>query len=299
MTNAYYNHTTFPATSSSGSSALARAEFDAITAGFALLPTLAGNGGKIVVVDPTGNFLTTAAVGNTISGTAAAPGLPVTGYSTTGLFSAAANTIGFSISGVQGMLLDASSNLTIKGSTLTMGALGTNATLTQDGSNYTYLRGTGVYFQDVSGTHNNLWIDSSNRIGSNTMHNNAAVPAGVTNSYIASGTWTPTTGSLTNITAITPYQGQWLRVGNVVTCSFVVSITPTATGIASCILYLPLGTANDPTHGANAAGSLTNYGGSGVGSLIGSSGSGSVYLEINAQNTTPTTWCAHLTYLCG
>lgn len=57
MTNPYYTHTTFPATSSAGTSALARAEFDAITAGFALLPTLAGNANKFIVVDPTGTFL--------------------------------------------------------------------------------------------------------------------------------------------------------------------------------------------------------------------------------------------------
>lgn len=43
--NSYYNHSTTPATSSSGSSALIRAEYDAVSAGFALLPQLSsGNG---------------------------------------------------------------------------------------------------------------------------------------------------------------------------------------------------------------------------------------------------------------
>jgi hypothetical protein len=44
MTNSFYNHGTTPATGSSGSSALVRAEFDAVSAGFALMPQLAGAG---------------------------------------------------------------------------------------------------------------------------------------------------------------------------------------------------------------------------------------------------------------
>jgi hypothetical protein len=44
MTNSFYNHGTTPATGSSGSSALVRAEFDAVSAGFALMPQFAGAG---------------------------------------------------------------------------------------------------------------------------------------------------------------------------------------------------------------------------------------------------------------
>lgn len=105
MTNAYYNHTTFPATSSAGSSALARAEFDAITAGFALLPTLAGNAGKTIVVDPTGSFLMAGASAG-IAGSAGAPSLPVTGSPTTGIFSAAADQISLAIKGVEELRID-------------------------------------------------------------------------------------------------------------------------------------------------------------------------------------------------
>lgn len=73
MPNPYYNHTTFPATSSAGSSALARAEFDAITAGFALLPVVTGNANKLVTIDPTGTFLSTSSVA-TVSATGLALG---------------------------------------------------------------------------------------------------------------------------------------------------------------------------------------------------------------------------------
>jgi hypothetical protein len=64
MTNPYYNHTTYPTTGSSGSSALLRAEFDAVTAGFNMLPALAGNANGFVVVKPdaSGLEVTTAGV---------------------------------------------------------------------------------------------------------------------------------------------------------------------------------------------------------------------------------------------
>lgn len=44
MSNGYYNHTTYPATNAAGSSASMRSELDAITSGFALLPTPLGSG---------------------------------------------------------------------------------------------------------------------------------------------------------------------------------------------------------------------------------------------------------------
>jgi hypothetical protein len=51
MANDYYNHGGFPAQGSVGSSATARAEFDAITAGFAKMPVLAAAGLKLVRVN--------------------------------------------------------------------------------------------------------------------------------------------------------------------------------------------------------------------------------------------------------
>lgn len=49
--NPYYDHGTFPATNAQGTSAAMRAELDLIEAGFAKLPTLSGNGNKVVVVN--------------------------------------------------------------------------------------------------------------------------------------------------------------------------------------------------------------------------------------------------------
>jgi len=48
--NPYYTHSGVPTIGAPGTSATMRAEFDAVQTGFAKLPTLAGNGGKVVRV---------------------------------------------------------------------------------------------------------------------------------------------------------------------------------------------------------------------------------------------------------
>ncbi len=53
----YYDHTTFPSQGAAGSSAAMRAELETIEAAFGKLPTLAGNGGKIAVVNAGGTAL--------------------------------------------------------------------------------------------------------------------------------------------------------------------------------------------------------------------------------------------------
>jgi hypothetical protein len=57
--NDFYTHGNFPAPSSPATSASMRAEFDLISAGFAKLPTITGNAGKVVVVNGGATGLTT------------------------------------------------------------------------------------------------------------------------------------------------------------------------------------------------------------------------------------------------
>lgn len=57
MSNSYYNGGAYPATGTQATSAAMRAELSSITAGFDKLPTLAGNGGKFVVVNAGGTAL--------------------------------------------------------------------------------------------------------------------------------------------------------------------------------------------------------------------------------------------------
>lgn len=61
MSNEFYDHTTYPAQGASGSSAALRAELDSIEQGFDKLPTMAGNGSKIVTVNSGGTALETVA----------------------------------------------------------------------------------------------------------------------------------------------------------------------------------------------------------------------------------------------
>jgi len=53
----YYTHSTCPVSGSSGTSAAMRAELDAITAGFDLLPALSGKANNFVVVNSAGTAL--------------------------------------------------------------------------------------------------------------------------------------------------------------------------------------------------------------------------------------------------
>lgn len=57
MPNSFYNHSTYPSPNAPGSSAALRAELDLITAGFNLMPTLAGNGYKVAMVNAAGTAL--------------------------------------------------------------------------------------------------------------------------------------------------------------------------------------------------------------------------------------------------
>lgn len=65
MAGEYYDHSTYPASNASGSSAAMRAELELIEAGFNKLPTLAGNAGEIAVVNLAGDALGSIAVGLT------------------------------------------------------------------------------------------------------------------------------------------------------------------------------------------------------------------------------------------
>lgn len=58
MATDYYTHGSTPSTGSPGSSSVMRAEFDLIEAGFAKLPSLSGNGGKVLLVNPGGSAVT-------------------------------------------------------------------------------------------------------------------------------------------------------------------------------------------------------------------------------------------------
>lgn len=140
MPNSFYNPSGYPATRSPGSSLNARAEFLSIQAGFDKLPTLSGNGSKLLRVNAGGtaieafthDFLTTAAAAATylprtggtmtgpifgVAGSAAAPGYGFSGDGNNGWWSPGADTQAWSVAGVEAMRLDPTSQLLIGATT--------------------------------------------------------------------------------------------------------------------------------------------------------------------------------------
>lgn len=74
-----------------------------------------------------------------------------------------------------------------------------------------------------------LFTYTSGIIRGNAFHNNSNVSQwNTTQQDVRSGTYTPTSTSVTNVDSSTNYKAQWLRVWNVVTVSGKIWITPTA-----------------------------------------------------------------------
>lgn len=73
-----------------------------------------------------------------------------------------------------------------------------------------------------------LRITSDGRIYGTALHNNAGAVTGTTNQHIASGTYLPTLTNVANAGFLGANTAHWIRVGNVVTVSGSLTITPTA-----------------------------------------------------------------------
>lgn len=86
---------------------------------------------------------------------------------------------------------------------------------------------------------------------SNVFVDNGGTVATVT--YLSSGTYTPTITNSVNVTASTPRQAQWFRVGNVITVALTVDVQATTTAtITDMGISLPVAT--DITNAWNLAG---------------------------------------------
>ncbi len=139
MSNDYYNETGAPSTRSQGASASMRAEFALIAAGFGKLPTMTGNGDKIIAVNAGGTALTpltTTGSGNGVRATSPTLVTPVLGVATATsinkvAFTQPANSATLTLA--DGKTVTVSNTLTFAGtdgSTLNIGAggsLGTGA----------------------------------------------------------------------------------------------------------------------------------------------------------------------------
>lgn len=128
MSNEYYSASGWPGTKSSGVSSSARAEMALLQAAFDKLPTLAGNGGKIVQINVGATGLTSVAVSGT--GSVAMTTSPTFVTPTLGAALATSiNGIGLTGTGGKTFTLGASVGLTgTDGSTLNIGTGGTLGT---------------------------------------------------------------------------------------------------------------------------------------------------------------------------
>jgi hypothetical protein len=112
------------------------------------------------------------------------------------------------------------------------------------------------------GTTNRLVLTTDGRLYGTALHNNAGSVTGTTNQYIASGTWTPTLSAQVNLGASTINDGQWMRVGNVVTASFNLTQALTANNTISGFEFsLPI--ASNFTNIGNLSGAMGRRGGAG------------------------------------
>lgn len=97
---------------------------------------------------------------------------------------------------------------------------------------------------NVFGPAGGITVDNNARLYGTFLHNNPAGTTGTTNQYIASGTYTPTSTNIANVSSSTPGVAQYIRVGNVVTVSGAINATVTTTGLITRIeLTLPIGSA--------------------------------------------------------
>lgn len=151
MSNDFYNATGSPALASSGSSAVMRAEFDAITAAFDKLPLFAGNANKPVITNSGATGLTVAGAAMTLAGNFA-----LTGSYAVVLDTRASVTI--TLPAVSGALFTTTGAATLTNKTISSPTLSGTATGTYTiGGTPTYPTGTAlsspIFSGNVTGTY--------------------------------------------------------------------------------------------------------------------------------------------------
>lgn len=258
MANDFFTASGNPATGSQGSSSTMRAEFEAIEDGFDKLPTLTGNGGKLIKVNSGGTALETLS-GTTGTGdvvlatspTITSPTLvtPALGTPASGVVTNLTGTASININGTVGATTPTTGAFTtvtasgqITGADGTAGAPSYSFSSSGNTDNGMYLSAANEVSWATAGT-KRLTVTSDGRLYGAALHNNAGAVTGTTNQYIASGTYTPTaTGGteFNNFSFATTQPCQWMRVGNVVTVSGRISVTASATGQIDFLLSLPI-----------------------------------------------------------
>ena len=118
-----------------------------------------------------------------------------------------------------------------------------------------------------------------------------------TSGNVYSSTWTPTLTAVTNVAASTASEGQFMRVGNVVTFSGQVAIDPTAAGNTALRMTLPVASNLAATRQAAGTFAPAAFADENVGAILADTTNDELLLRYVAKVTTNTTFQFHGTYI--
>jgi hypothetical protein len=143
-----------------------------------------------------------------------------------------------------------------------------------------------------------LTLTNDGRLYGSALHNNSGSVTGTTNQYVASGTYTPTTVTSSNVDSETWGVAQWIRVGNVVTVSGLVTINANTTGVSTTLeMTLPIAsniTGQNQVGGTSCGAEAANMV---PGRVDGIAANDSARIAFIAVGTTDTTHLFHYTYV--
>lgn len=137
----------------------------------------------------------------------------------------------------------------------------------------------------------------SERIFGTQLHNHPGGMAGAVSQFVGSGTYTPTLTNTTNVAASTAFECQYMRVGNVVTVSGQISLTPTAASAATALgITLPI--AADIVGGRNLGGTAVCGAAAGlVGQITGDPTNDRALFSAVPSTNAANTWSFSFTYM--
>jgi enamine deaminase RidA (YjgF/YER057c/UK114 family) len=118
-----------------------------------------------------------------------------------------------------------------------------------------------------------------------------------TSGNVYSSTWTPTLTAVTNVAASTASEGQFMRVGNVVTFSGQVAIDPTIVGNTALRMTLPVASNFASTRQAAGTFAPAAFADENVGAILADTTNDELLLRYVAKVITNTTFQFHGTYI--